>query len=165
MEDEEVRCVIICKPNVVVTKTDLSYLPLEIQDILSEYGDIIVDDFPSELPPIRKISHHMDLIPGASLPNKAAYRMTPQENEEIRKQVQELLDKGLIRGVSILGFCHFKRRTEDGSREGECNLGVALASFYRKFIGNFSGINAPIMETTKKDKQPFVWTKEAEKSF
>ena len=32
-----------------------------------------------------------------SLPNKATYKMTPQENEEIRKQVQELLDKGVIR--------------------------------------------------------------------
>lgn len=32
-----------------------------------------------------------------SFPNKAAYKMTPQENEEIRKQVQKLLDKGLIR--------------------------------------------------------------------
>jgi len=33
-----------------------------------------------------------------------------------------------------------------------------LASFYRKFIKNFSKINAPIIETIKKDKQPFRWT-------
>ena len=50
-----------------------------------------------QLPPVRSISHHIDLIPGASLPNKAAYRMTPTENEEIKKQVQELMNKGLIR--------------------------------------------------------------------
>ena len=68
---------IICKPNVVVTKNDISDLPLEIQDMLSEYGDIIVDDFPSELPPIRKINHHMDLIPWTSLRNKVSYRRTP----------------------------------------------------------------------------------------
>ena len=65
--------------------------------MLENYCDIIVDDLPDELPPIRKISHHIDLILGANFPNKAAYRMTPTENEEIRKQVQELLDKGLIR--------------------------------------------------------------------
>ena len=31
--------------------------------------------------------------------NKVAYRLTPQENEEVKKQVQELLDKGLIREI------------------------------------------------------------------
>ena len=65
--------------------------------MLKDFEEIIVCDFPSELPLGRKISHHMDFIPGMSLPNKAAYKMTPQENEEIRKQVQGLLDKGLIR--------------------------------------------------------------------
>jgi hypothetical protein len=50
-----------------------------------------------KLPPLRSINHHIDLILGANLPNKATYKMTPQENEEIRNQVQELLDKGLVR--------------------------------------------------------------------
>ena len=40
-----------------------------------------------------------------------------------------------------------------------------LASFYRKFIKNFSKINAPIVETIKKDKQPFKWIAEAENNF
>ena len=33
-----------------------------------------------------------------------------------------------------------------------------LASFYRKFIKIFSGICASIVETLKKDNQPFCWT-------
>jgi hypothetical protein len=33
-----------------------------------------------------------------------------------------------------------------------------LARFYRKFIRNFSGICAPIIETIKGTKQPFKWT-------
>jgi hypothetical protein len=49
------------------------------------------------LSPIRSISHHIDLIPGASLPNKATYRLTSQENEEVKKQVKDLMDKGLVR--------------------------------------------------------------------
>jgi hypothetical protein len=40
-----------------------------------------------------------------------------------------------------------------------------LASFYRKFIRNFSGISAPMMDTVKKRHKSFHWTKEAEKSF
>ena len=68
-------------------KTEVTDLPEEIQDMLSEFSDIMVDDLPNELPP-RDISHQNDFIPGASLPNKALYRLTPQENEEVRKQVQ-----------------------------------------------------------------------------
>jgi hypothetical protein len=64
---------------------------------LGEFLDIVVDELPCSLPPIRSISHHIDLMPGAILPNKVAYRLTPQENEEFRRQIQDLMDKGLIR--------------------------------------------------------------------
>ena len=48
------------------------------------------------LPPIRKICHQIDLVLGASFPNKVAHRMTPTKTEELNRQVQELLRKGLI---------------------------------------------------------------------
>jgi hypothetical protein len=41
--------------------------------------------------------HQIDLIPGASLPNRAPYRTNPEETKEIHRQVQELLDKGYVR--------------------------------------------------------------------
>jgi hypothetical protein len=65
--------------------------------LLDNFVDIVVDELPNSLPPIKSISHHIDLIPKASLQNKVAYRLTPRENEEVRNQVQELLDKGLVR--------------------------------------------------------------------
>ena len=65
--------------------TKISDLPKEIQEMLQEFSDIVVDDLPDKLPPKRNISHHIDFIPRASLPNKAAYRMSPKDNEEIRK--------------------------------------------------------------------------------
>jgi hypothetical protein len=40
-----------------------------------------------------------------------------------------------------------------------------LASFYQKFIRNFSGISATMMDTVKKRHKYFHWTKEVEKSF
>lgn len=64
--------------------------------MLQEFSDIVVDDLPNKLPPNQSISHHIDFIPGASFPNKASYLMSSKDNEEIRKHIQELLDKGLI---------------------------------------------------------------------
>ena len=40
-----------------------------------------------------------------------------------------------------------------------------LASFYHKFIKDFSGIFTPILDTIKKASQPFQWTEVADKSF
>ena len=46
-----------------------------------------MDELPNALPPIRSISHHIDLTPRAGFPNKVAYRLTPQENVEVGRQV------------------------------------------------------------------------------
>ena len=56
----------------VTTDSDIRVL-VEIIELLNEYKDIIGNDILDGLPPIRSISHCMDLIPGASLPNKAPY--------------------------------------------------------------------------------------------
>ena len=68
---------VVRKPKVVLTSTRVDDLPDEIQELLGEFADIIVVELPRSLPPIRSVSHHIDLIPGASLPNKAAYRLMP----------------------------------------------------------------------------------------
>jgi len=57
----------------VLLHIEIFYLPEEIQELLQEFSDIVVDDLPDKLPPKQSISHHIDFIPGASLPNKAAY--------------------------------------------------------------------------------------------
>jgi hypothetical protein len=94
---EDPQFFVVRKPIIVLTSTRVDDLPDEIQELMGEFADIIMDELPHSLPPMRSVSHHIDLIPGASLPNKSAYRLTPQENEEVKKQVQELLDKGLVR--------------------------------------------------------------------
>jgi hypothetical protein len=71
-----------------------------------------VDELPHSLPPMRSVSHHIDLILGASLPNKSTYRLTPQENEEVKRQVQELLDKGLVK--ESLSSCVVPTVLKDG---------------------------------------------------
>jgi hypothetical protein len=54
-------------------------------------------EVPAGLPPLRGIEHQIDLIPSASLLNRAPYRTNPEETKEIQHQVQELLDKGYVR--------------------------------------------------------------------
>ena len=58
---------------------------------------VILDELSAGLPTMRDIQHQIDFILGLSLPNNAAYGMSPNEHKEMQKQVMELLDKGLIR--------------------------------------------------------------------
>jgi len=48
------------------------------------------------MPPSRGIEHQIDLLPGASLPNRPTYKNNPQETKEIKKQVQDLMQKGWV---------------------------------------------------------------------
>jgi hypothetical protein len=85
------------KPIVILTSTSMDDFSEEVHELLENICDIVVDELPNSLPPIRSIIHHIDLIPRESFPNKVTYRLTPRENEEVKNQVQELLDKGLVR--------------------------------------------------------------------
>jgi hypothetical protein len=96
-KEQEMQFVVLRNPRLIFMSTCVDVLPVEIQELLDNFVDIVVDELPRSLPPIRSISHHIDLIPGVIFPNKEAYKLTPQENEEVKNQVQELLHKGLIR--------------------------------------------------------------------
>jgi len=45
---------------------------------------------------LRGIEHQIDLILGAILSNRLAYRTNPKETKKIQRQVQALLDKGYV---------------------------------------------------------------------
>jgi hypothetical protein len=74
-----------------------SSLPPAVTNILQEFENIFPAEIPPGLPPLRGIEHQIDLIPGAALPNHAAYRTNPEETKEIQRQVQDLLDRGYVR--------------------------------------------------------------------
>jgi hypothetical protein len=72
-------------------------LPPIVANILQEYGDVFPSEVPAGISPLWGIEHQIDLIPGASLPNRAPYRSNHEKIKEIQCQVQELLEKGYVR--------------------------------------------------------------------
>jgi len=59
-KEQEMQFVVIRKPGVILTNTSLEYLPEEVQELLKKVVDIIVDELPNSLPPIRSASHQID---------------------------------------------------------------------------------------------------------
>jgi hypothetical protein len=59
-KEQEMQFVVVRKSRVILTSTSMEYLPEEVQELLENFVDIVVDEFPNSLPPIRSISHHID---------------------------------------------------------------------------------------------------------
>ena len=72
-------------------------VPLEVKNLLDDFVDMVPDELPSELPPLRDIQHAIDLVPGSQLPNLPHYRMNPKERDELNRQVEGLLERGFVR--------------------------------------------------------------------
>ncbi|GKV08452.1 hypothetical protein SLEP1_g20076 [Rubroshorea leprosula] len=82
--------------------------PEEIRSLLEEFSDVVLDEIPPRLPPMRDIQHAIDFIPGSVIPNKPAYRMNPQEYVELQRQVKELMEKGLVKKSSSSQQNHYQ---------------------------------------------------------
>ena len=66
--------------------------------VMEEYEYIFTS--PTRVPLHCQVKHPIDLTPGAPLPNRPIYQCSVLENDEIKRQIQELLQKGHIRPSS-----------------------------------------------------------------
>ncbi|KAL5544602.1 hypothetical protein UlMin_008386 [Ulmus minor] len=221
--------VLMYKEALFCTNDLVGGLPSDIVSLLQEFEDVLPEEVPYGLPPIRGIEHQIDFIPGASIPNRPAYRSNPEETKEFQRQVGELLEKGYVResmspcAVPVLlvpkkdgtwrmcvdcrainnitvkyrhpiprlddmldelhGSCVFTKidlksgyhqiRMKEGDEwktAFKTNYGLyewsfhGLASFYRRFVRDFSSLATPLTEVIKKNVS-FKWGKEQEKAF
>lgn len=72
-------------------------IPPDVDLIFKEFHDMFPEDLPKELPSMRDVQHVIDLFPSANLPNLPHYRMNPTEDAELKRLVDELLERRFIR--------------------------------------------------------------------
>jgi hypothetical protein len=63
--------------------------------VVCEFPDIFPEDLP-RLPPDRDVEFMIELEPGIAPISRRPYRMAPQELAKMKKQLEELLEKGFI---------------------------------------------------------------------
>ena len=69
---------------------------LDLPRVVCEYEDVFPDELPG-LPPQRVVDFSIELHLDTSPISMTPYRIAPVELQELRVQLQELLDKGFIR--------------------------------------------------------------------
>jgi hypothetical protein len=75
---------LVCRQVLFLLEDITTPLSRTITNLLQEFKDVFPAEIPPGLPPLRGIEHQIDLIPGESLPNRAAYRTNPKETNEIQ---------------------------------------------------------------------------------
>ena len=63
-------------------------------DLVIQHGEMFQE--PKEFPPKRGIQHEIRLQQDVPLPNIGMYHISTMESLEIKKKIQELLNKGII---------------------------------------------------------------------
>ncbi|CAI7874394.1 unnamed protein product, partial [Closterium sp. NIES-54] len=84
-----------------VNESNTGYLALVMaaaeEEVLEQYKDIMPDDLTAGVPPARTHEHEIVEEPGAKPVSRAPYRLSPTELTDMKKQIEYVLDRQLIR--------------------------------------------------------------------
>ncbi|RDY08173.1 hypothetical protein CR513_07638, partial [Mucuna pruriens] len=80
----------------LVLSSPLESLPRVFSRMLNEFKSFF-QEMPKGLLLLRGVKHQIGFVSNLSLPNRPAYRANPKESKENKKQVMQLLEKGLVR--------------------------------------------------------------------
>ena len=72
--------------------------------VVCEFSDVFPKDLPG-LPPDQDVEFAIELEPGTAPISRRPYRMAPKELAEMKKRLEELLEKGFIRPSSLPWGC------------------------------------------------------------
>ncbi|KAI5667986.1 hypothetical protein M9H77_17839 [Catharanthus roseus] len=157
--------------------------------IIEEYKDVFPEEVSDGLHPLRRIEQQIDLLPGAVLPNRPAYKCSPKETKELRRQVEDFLSKGYVReslSPCVVPVLLVPKKdvyvvsSQDLQVDQEKVKAIkewptpkntpkvrsfhGLTSFYRRFIKDFSTIASALIDVIKK-MNGFKWEEKKEKAF
>ncbi|XP_058752817.1 uncharacterized protein LOC131626008 [Vicia villosa] len=83
--------------------------------VVREFPEFFSDEIPG-VPPEKEVEFAIDLVPGTTHVSMAPYRMSPSELAELKKQLEDLLEKRFVRpSVSPWGAPVFLVKNKDGS--------------------------------------------------
>ncbi|KAL2230461.1 UNVERIFIED_CONTAM: Retrovirus-related Pol polyprotein from transposon [Sesamum indicum] len=78
-------------------------IPGKVKKFFREFDDVIPQELPRKLPPKRAVDYEIELVPGTKHPTKAPYRMSQLELVELRKQLKDMLESGIIKPAKLRG--------------------------------------------------------------
>ena len=82
----------------VTTEKEGQQMPDSIAKLVNKHQELFAT--PQGLPPKRAFDHAIPLLPGISAFRLRPYRYTPQQKNEIERQVKEMLENGVIQHSS-----------------------------------------------------------------
>lgn len=113
-----------CELFAVRVRSDLKNMNVSEQftDIVEEFSDIFLDELPDQLPPWRDVNFEFNLRSDHPPPVRPVIRLSPEELKELKKQLQVLLDKGMLRpSSSPYGAPVFFVKKKDGDLRMVCD--------------------------------------------